>query len=218
MQAVQREKSSLKWTVFKEHLAKELTDRNPNNVYDALSCLTCHLDSDRMEFVAQVKCTFAVLGMNSNGSEGLNLNKIIKSKMINSFPRSSRERLELFMAGGITLERFIERFVQERTIALAVDGSEVRQGSPSEAGKSKPQEERVGGRLAKLEKKLERIDRSRARSGMQRRARYCPYFRSASHNVRKCSRNPRPGSCFDCFGMGCWRGKTSCPGRVNNTK
>ncbi len=126
--------------------------------------------------------------------------------------------MELFKAGGITLERFIELFVQERTIALAIEGSEVRQVSQSEVGKSKPQEERVDDRLTELEKNLERIDRSRARSAVQRRARCCPYCRSASHNVRERSRNPLPGSCFDCLGMGCWQGKTGCPGRVNNTK
>ncbi len=104
VQVVQRERSSITWADFKEHLAKELTDRNPNNVYDALSCFTYPLDTDPMEFVAQVKCKFAVLGMKGNGSEGLNLNKIIKAQMINSLPRSSRERLELFKASRITLE------------------------------------------------------------------------------------------------------------------
>ncbi len=122
VQAVQREKSSLAWAEFKEHLAKELTDRNPSVVYDTLSCFTYHLDTDPMEFVAKVKCKFAVLGIKGDGSEGLSLNKIIKAKMISSLPRSSRERLELFKSSSITLERFIELFTQERTIALAVDG------------------------------------------------------------------------------------------------
>ncbi len=74
--------------------------------------------------------------------------QIIKTKMINSLPKSSRERLELFTAGGIILERFKKRFVQERTIALAIEGSEVRQVSQSEVAKSKPQEEQVDDRLA----------------------------------------------------------------------
>ncbi len=148
----------------------------------------------------------------------LNLNKIIETKIINSLPRSSRERLELFKAGGITLERFTERFVQERSIALAVEGSEVRQVSQSEVSESKPQKERVSDRLAGLEKKLERLNRSRTGGGIQRRARYWPYCRSASHNIKECSRNPWPGSCFDCLEMSCWRGKTGCPGRVNNVR
>ncbi len=83
--------------------------------------------------------------------------------------------MELFKAGGVTLERFIDRFVQERTIALALEGSEVRQVSQSKVSESKPQKERVSNRLAELEKKLERLDRSRTGGGIQRRARYCPY-------------------------------------------
>ncbi len=54
VQSVQREKSSLTWEEFKEHLAKELTDRNPNNVFDALTCFTHHLDTDPIKFVVQL--------------------------------------------------------------------------------------------------------------------------------------------------------------------
>ncbi len=98
--------------------------------------------------------------MKGDGSEVLKLNKISKTKMINSLPRFSRERLELFKPGGITLKRFIGWFVQERTIALAVKDLELRRVSQSEVGESKPQEERVGDILVELEKKLEMIDRS----------------------------------------------------------
>ncbi len=213
-----RERSSLTWVQFKEHLARELTDRNPNHVYDALSCFNYQLETDPMEFVTQLKCKFAVLGMKGDDSKVLDVDKIIKTKMISSLPKSSRERLELFKAKGISLERFMERFTQERTIALALGASEVRQVSESEAVGAKPSSAPTDDRLAELERKMERLNKNGFRGRMTRRANYCPYCRSGTHGGLECTKNPRPGSCFDCLILNCWRGKTNCPGRVNNTR
>ncbi len=138
--------------------------------------------------------------------------------MISSLSKSSRERLELFKARRITLERFIERFAQERTVALALEASSVRQVSESEAAGAKPRVAPTDERLGELERKLERLNRNNNRGTVTRRANYCPYCRSGTHGVRECAKNPRPGSCSDCLGLNCWRGKSGCTGRVNNTR
>ncbi len=215
VQAMLKDKEDMSWIEFRKNLTVELTDQNPNNLYDELGGLKYDIEEDPMEFVAKLRCKFAILRMKGGGDAEVNIERILKKKMVQGLPRQSRERLELFKEDKVTLKRFLERFSQERTVALAQEGAGVRQ--IKEEGEE-PEKVKVDEKLAELERKLEQLKTDRSVRRKPFYSKYCPYCRSASHNVRDCNKRPQPGSCFDCLRMNCRRGQTGCPGRVNNTR
>ena len=215
VQAMLKDNSDMSWETFKRNLTVELTDQNPNNLYDELGGLKYDLDEDPMEFVAKLRCKFAILQMKGGGGTEINIEKILKRKMVQGLPRQSRERLELFKEDGVTLKRFLERFSQERTVALAQEVTGVRQ--VNEEKKEEPKKPEVEEKLAELERKLEQLRTNRP-VRKQFYSKYCPFCKSPSHSVRDCNKHPQPGSCFDCLRMNCRRGQAGCPGRVNQTR
>ena len=213
---------SLTWWEFKSYLRRELTDPNPNRLFDALNELKYSYKQDPVEFMNQLKCKYSLLSLKTDPREAPKKEKLIKNKLIKGMPKDCRERLELFMDDNVSLGRFLDKLEVERVVANTRSKEEVFliQNSPTNIRET-PQTPPTNCATPPLDTRLDRLeDRMRQLDRLQRQKQtwgenkiYCPYCRSNNHNISTCKRKPTPGSCFDCLRMNCRRGSPNCPGR-----
>ena len=209
---------NLSWSMFKELLIEELTDRNKDNLFDAISEMQYQVEEDPMEFVANLKCKFASLEVRATSGEIPNVAKTIKMKLTQGLPRESRDRLQLFNDEHVPLKRFLDRFIMERMVVLAQE-REVRRVTPAQAEETASSATNL--RLEELEgrlRQLNTVQQSSQPSREHRASPYCPYCRATSHRPAECWRRPTPGSCYDCLRPNCRRGQPNCPGRANQRR
>lgn len=202
---------TLSWGDFKSHLRKELTDPNPNKLFDALNTLKYSYEEDPVEFMNQLKCKYSLLSLKMNPKEAPKKEKLIKTKLLKGMPKDCRERLELFMDENVSLERFLDKLEVERVVANARSKEEIFLVKDHPA--TTPQTPLnptpstlppLDTRVDTLEKKIKQWNRpQRQTQTWGERQPYCPYYRSRTHNMSTCRRNPPRGSCFDCLRMNC---------------
>lgn len=220
VQTLIRKNQYVSWEKFKTDLLEELTDQNKDNLFDALGEMKYMVEQCPTEFVAEVKCRFATLETRAKRDEMPDINKVIKSKLMQALPRLNRERLEMFRDAHVSLKRFLDRYHLERTVVLA-QGGHVRQvreeTKPPDQFPARNEASTVVGRLDALEKKLDAMG-TRRPFYRETSTLYCPYCNMRNHTPSNCRKKPKPGSCFDCLRLNCRRGDPKCTGRVNQTR
>ncbi len=176
--------------------------------------MSCSLDEDPYAFATQVKSQMALLEVKSGRSNVVNKDKVIKQKLIQSLPRSSRGKLELYKESNIPISQFLEKFAHERALANAQGAVPLRKVEE----KSEPPVDEVTKRLNELEARFRRATSLTSRGRRPPSYKYCPYCRSTRHSILECWRKPAPGACYDCLETNCRRGNPTCAGRINNTR
>lgn len=208
VQAMVSEDPYMSWGELKEALKENLTDQSKDRLLDSLSEMKYDVMEDPYEFTSRLKCRLALLDVNSGRVDILKKNKIIKQKLIQGLPRTSREKLELYKEADIPLTQFLNKFMNMRALVIEQGDAPVRVVTTNPPAKSKEVDER----LERLEATVRKWNFSGGRWERSRTPKYCPYCKSTAHNIRECKKKPRPGSCYDCLGMNCRRGNTNCPG------
>ena len=223
------------WESCKNYLAQEFgTVILFDQAWRQVDCLSYDWIENPQVFVNKFKCNYAAIKGTFPNESLPNRDTLIKKKLVQGFPRQSRDALEVFVDESITLKSFLNHVEHERVVLMrtrvnldsypdsvarsvegpgcipAVAGSSVSAvGESSQVSGQKSTElSEIGSALKNIQNQLAKTPQNRPRVNRQ----YCAFCRNASHSLRDCRKKPGPGRCWDCLKYGCRRGNPACPG------
>ena len=147
-------------------------------------------------FVQNFKCDFSSIEGNFSHQALPNRDKIIKTKLLQGFPKVNQDFLSAFVDDSIPLDQFLVHVQQQRTM--------LQQSTPEYAVRANQPHPRSDNSNP--------MNRSNGFSVNPSNS-YCAHCKSTSHDLRDCRSKPPPGCCFDCLRPNCRRGNRDCPGR-----
>lgn len=189
-------------------------------------------------FVHKFKCHYAAIRGTFHNETLPDRDRLLKRKLLQGFPRSSRDLLEAFMDDKIPLNKFLGHVENERVMLMkthaavnAVPSSPVGniprplsssssqssvslQSDPSTSIKPKDDLSEITAKLDQLQKQISQSSALRTRSSPRK---FCAFCQTESHFLKDCWRKPEKGRCFDCLRYGCRRGIPTCPGKAART-
>lgn len=232
----QRRGEIKEWSECKAYLIREFgMDMNFEQAWRRND--TFHYDwvDSPQSFVHKFKCHYAAIQDKFHDEVLPNRDKLLKRKLLQGFPRSSRDVLEAFMDDNITLSKFLGQVESERAMLLkhhssvnAVPRSSVEDSPPSSSRSDSQSSVRPksvmststdsDNKLSELTARLDQLQRQMYQSSVARvpsaPRKFCAFCQTDTHFLRDCWRKPERGHCFDCLRHGCHRGNPSCPGKA----
>ncbi len=222
------------WNDLKKFLSTEFNlDMNFDQAWRQNDTFYYNWMGSPQSFVQQFKCHYAAIKGCFQSEQLPDRDRLLKRKLLQGFPRNSRDSLEAFMDDNIPLNKFVAHVENERLLLLnrpSVNTIPVKsrpEGLPNQARQESPSLSvnpssvptsacESGDSLAALNAKLQQLQQqisqlNSANIPYQVRE-YCAFCRSTSHSLPSCWRKPPRNHCFDCRREGCRRGHSSCPG------
>lgn len=232
----QRRGEIKEWGECKAYLTREFgTDMNFEQAWRRNDTFHYEWVDSPQSFVHKFKCHYAAIQDKFHDEVLPNRDKLLKRKLLQGFPRNSRDVLEAFMDDNITLGKFLGHVESERAMLLkhhssvnAVPRSSVEDHPPSSSrresqGSVRPKSAMStstdsDNKLSELTARLDQLQRQMYQSSVARAPsaprKFCAFCQTDTHFLRDCWRKPERGQCFDCLRHGCHRGNPSCPGKA----
>lgn len=229
------------WNEFKVYLTQEFgMEMNFDQAWRQSDSFHYDWVDSPQSFVHKFKCHYAAIRGTFHQETLPDRDRLLKRKLLQGFPRNSRDNLEAFMDDNIPLNKFLGHVENERVLLLntrasvnsvpnstgkevvsASRGERISHNFPqtqvnSQSGKTHVNlpDDNLSHMNTRLDQ-LQHVNQSYTNSPVARK--YCHFCRAGSHSLRDCWRKPERGQCFDCFRYGCRRGNPSCPGRIART-
>lgn len=224
------------WDDCKAYLTREFgVEMNFDQAWRQSDSFHCDWLERPQSFVHKFKCHYAAIQGTFHNETLPYRDRLFKRKLLQGFPRSSRDLLEAFMDDKIPLNKFLGHVENERVMLMktyaavnSVPSSPVgnipyplssggSQSSvslkldPSTNVKSKDDLSEITAKLDQLQKQISQSSASRTRSSPHK---FCTFCQTESHFLKDCWRKPEKGHCFDCLRYGCRRGNPTCPGKA----
>lgn len=235
----QRQGEIVLWDDCKAYLTREFgVDMNFDQAWRQSDSFHYDWLESPQSFVHKFKCHYAAVRGTFHNETLPDRDRLLKRKLLQGFPRSSRDLLEAFMDDNIPLNKFLGHVENERVILMKTHASVNSVPSPpvediprppscgisqssiklqsdtSTSTKSENSLSEITARLDKLQKHISRSSASRTLSSPRK---FCAFCQTETHFLRDCWRKPGKGHCFDCLRYGCRRGDPTCPGKASRT-
>ena len=232
----QRQGEIEEWGDCKRYLNREFgVDMNFDQAWRQSD--TFHYDwlENPQSFVHKFKCHYAAIQGTFHNEILPDRDRLLKRKLLQGFPRSSRDLLEAFMDDNIPLNKFLGHVENERVLLLKTHASVNSVPSPpvedisrspsrsrsqssvrqqAEMTTSTKSEDSLSKITARLDHLQKQISQSSASGVPSSPRKFCAFCQTETHFLRDCWRKPEKGHCFDCLRYGCRRGNPSCPGKA----
>lgn len=239
----QRQREITSWKELKEYLTQEFgVEMNFDQAWRQSDSFHYDWLESPQSFVHKFKCHYAAIRGTFHDETLPDRDKLLKRKLLQGFPKNSRDMLEAFMDDNIPLNKFLGHVENERVMLMNTRKSVNSVPSPSVNNVASALSEKdslsscgslnsvalqsdrtnstgVEETLAKLTARLDQLQQQmkpNPRVGTPPR-KFCAYCQTETHTLRECWRKPGRGHCFDCRRYGCRRGKPDCPGKTART-
>lgn len=237
----QRQGEIVEWTDCKAYLTQEF---GANLSFDQAwrQGDTFHYvwSESPQSFVHKFKCHYASIRGTYHSETLPDRDRLLKRKLLQGFPKNSRDLLEAFMDDNIPLNKFIGHVENERVMLLNAhasvnsipsspvpvkdtpsplsrSGSQNSVNSQTTTSKSTKSEDSLAEITAKLDQLQKQISRAPASKTLVPPRKFCAFCQTETHFLKDCWRKPERGHCFDCLKFGCRRGSPACPGKAART-
>lgn len=226
------------WEDCKTYLTKEFgVDLNFDQAWRQSDSFHYDWLENPQSFVHKFKCHYAAIRGTFHGEILPDRDKLLKRKLLQGFPKSSKDLLETFMDDNIPLNKFLGHVENERILLMQKHASVnsvpnhpgedtsrscSRSNSQSlasiQSDISSPQSENNLSKIAaKLDQLQQQISRSCVSKAPSSPRKFCAFCQTETHSLRDCWRKQERGHCFDCRRYGCRRGNPTCPGKTPRT-
>ena len=227
------------WNDCKQYLTREFgVEMNFDQAWRQSDSFSYDWVESPQSFVHKFKCHYAAIRGTFHNETLPDRDRLLKRKLLQGFPRSSRDLLEAFVDDKIPLNKFLGHVENERVMLMkthaavnSVPSSPVgniprplsRSSSQSSVSlqpdlstPTKPKDDlaEITAKLDQLQKQISQSSASRTSSSSRK---FCAFCQTESHFLKDYWRKPEKGHCFDCLRYGCRWGNPSCPGKAART-